>query len=205
MATKPWDARLANVLVRPLARTWVTPNHLTTLGLLVGLGGAALFARGSVAASVGAAFFCLFALIDHADGELARMTGQCSARGQLYDRSVDLVVKTTIFAGMGAGLRHGPLGWWAPAAGLVAGISFVSIFALRSALVRRIGPDGLEQIAAGPFEIEDILYGIAPVTWLGWLQPFLVATAIGAPLFACYCAARLVRASGPRYAASGPP
>ena len=56
--------------------------------------------------------YCLFALIDHADGELARMTNRCSARGQLYDRTVDLIVKIAVFSGMGTGLRHGPLGGW---------------------------------------------------------------------------------------------
>jgi len=68
------------------------------------------------------------------------------------------------------------------------------------------GPAGLEQLTAGPFEIEDILYVIAPVTWLGWLQPCLLATAVGASLFACYCAARLARVAGllPRYASSRP-
>ena len=77
---------------------------------------------------------------------------------------------------------------------------------LRNATVRRIGPAGLEQLTAGPLEIEDILYVIAAVTWLGWLQPFLLATAVGASLFACYCAARLARAAGllPRYASSRP-
>ena len=206
MATKAWDARLAHALVRPLAGTRVTPNHVTTLGLLVGLTAAALYAHAGAAGSVGGALYCLFALIDHADGELAWMTNRCSARGQLYDRTVDLIVKIAVFSGMGASLRHGPLGGWGPALGLVAGVAFVSIFMLRNATVRRIGPAGLEQLTAGPFEIEDILYVIAPVTWLGWLQPFLLATAVGASLFACYCAARLARVAGllPRYASSRP-
>jgi len=206
MATKAWDTRLAHALVRPLAGTCVTPNHVTTLGLLVGLTAAALYAHAGAAGSVGGALYCLFALIDHADGELARMTNRCSARGQLYDRTVDLIVKIAVFSGMGTGLRHGPLGWWGPALGLVAGVAFVSIFMLRSATVGRIGPAGLEQLTAGPFEIEDILYVIAPVTWLGWLQPFLLATAVGASLFASYCAARLARVAGllPRYASSRP-
>ncbi|MBA3492587.1 MAG: CDP-alcohol phosphatidyltransferase family protein, partial [Gammaproteobacteria bacterium] len=28
---KPWDARLASLLIRPLRDTPVTPNHLTTV------------------------------------------------------------------------------------------------------------------------------------------------------------------------------
>lgn len=191
MATKPWDARLAHALVRPLYDTRVTPNHLTTAGLLVGLGGALCFALGGRAASWGALLYCVSALLDHADGELARATGRTSAAGQLYDRGADLVVKIATFAGMGAGLHRGPLGWWGAALGLSAGVAFVAIFLLRSELARRVGATALAQPSAGPFEIEDILYLIAPVTWIGWLQPFVVGAAIGAPLFALFTAARL--------------
>src|SRR4029453_3271709 len=49
-----------------------------------------------------------------------------------------------------------------------------------------------QQVPRG-FEPGDILYVVAPLTWLGWLGPFLVATAIGTPLFALWCAVRLWR------------
>jgi phosphatidylglycerophosphate synthase len=207
MATKPWDARLASWLVRPLCATRVTPNQITTLGLVVGLAAAMLYARGGSAVHWGGLLYCLSALIDHADGELARATGQSSAGGQIYDRLADLVVKISLFAGMGAGLRES-LGWWGPVVGCVAGVAFVSIFLLRSALVRRLGPVALVQPSAGPFELEDILYLIAPVTWLGWLQPFVLATAVGAPVFAIFTAIRLARTTAAdtrvRYAPSEP-
>ncbi len=32
----PWDQRLARVLVAPLKRTPVHPNHLTTIGVILG-------------------------------------------------------------------------------------------------------------------------------------------------------------------------
>jgi len=40
-AQRPWDARLARKLVTPLKNSRVTPNHLTTVRLGVGLAGAA--------------------------------------------------------------------------------------------------------------------------------------------------------------------
>jgi phosphatidylglycerophosphate synthase len=192
VAANPWDSRLARRLILPLGGTRLTPNHVTTAGLLVGLVAAVLYARGDrAAANLGAALYCLSAILDHADGELARLTGRTSALGHVYDRVADLVVKISLFAGMGLGLRHGPLGRWAAGLGAVAGIAFVAIFLLRSALARRLGPAELVQPSAGPFEIEDILYVIAPITWLGWLQPFVVAVAVGAPLFALWVASRL--------------
>ena len=183
--TKPWDSRLANLLVRPLRHTPVHPNHLTTLHFAVGLTAAGCYATGVPArANLGAALYVAACILDHADGELARLTGKTSAFGAAYDRVTDLVVKISLFAGMGYGFRHGALGVWAGVAGLVAGVSFVSIFLLRSELLRRRGAAALAQPSAGGFELEDILYVIAPLTWAGVLLPFVLATAVGAPLFA---------------------
>jgi phosphatidylglycerophosphate synthase len=173
------------VVARRLAATRVTPNQVTTVSLGFGLAGAALFASGSpAAANAGACGYCLSALFDHVDGELARMTGRSSSFGHAYDRIADLIVKIAVFSGMGIGLRSGSLGGWAPVIGILAGAAFVSIFALRSELARRRGPEALRQPSYAGFEVEDILYVIAPVTWLGGLQPFVIAAAIGAPIFA---------------------
>jgi hypothetical protein len=50
------------------------------------------------------------------------------------------------------------------------------------------------------FEPEDALYVIGPVAWLGALAPFLVAAAVGAPLFlvwVAWCAAARRSATAP--------
>lgn len=185
MAPRPWDARLARLLVRPLVGTRVHPNHLTTLGLLLGLGAAWLFAHDDPAIRNAAALlYVVTTVVDHADGELARLAGKASAFGHRYDRAVDLVVKTAVFVGMGVGLRHGPAGAWTIVAGVTAGLAFLTIFGLRSGIAERQGTAALAQPGVAGFELEDILYVVAPVTWLGWLGPFLLAAGIGAPLFA---------------------
>ncbi len=196
MKTKPWDARLAHALVRPLARTPVHPNAVTSVGLGVGLAAAACYAAGGRMADAGAALYLASAVLDHADGELARLTGKASAFGHKFDRAADLAVKLSLFTAMGFGLRSGRLGAFAVVAGAVAGAALLAIFSMRSALARRRGPAAFEQAAWGGFEIEDILYVIAPCTWLGWLEPFVVATAIGAPTFALWVAVQLYRARG---------
>ena len=53
-------------------------------------------------------------------------------------------------------------------------------------------PDAFAQPRVAGFELEDILYVIAPLTWLGWLGPFLVASPIGTPLFALWTARQFV-------------
>jgi phosphatidylglycerophosphate synthase len=188
MATKPWDSRLAHWLVVPLRHAPVHPNALTTLGLASGLAAAALFATGRPASmNWGAGVFVLSAILDHADGELARLTGKTSAFGHAYDRIADLIVKMSVFTGMGVGVR-GTWGDAGPFLGGAAGLAVIAIFVMRTELARRQGASVLEQPAAGGFEIEDILYAIAPVTWLGLLPPFVLAAAIGAPGFAFWVA-----------------
>lgn len=188
-ATKAWDSRLARWLVTPLRDTWVHPNHLTTVGMLVGLTAAALYATGTPALlHLGAAVWVVSAVLDHADGEFARLAAKTSAWGAAYDRASDLLVRLALFTGMGVGLRAGSLGAAAPLCGLAAGLAFVAIFSLRGAIIRRRGRDAVEQPAVGGFELEDVLYLIAPLTWLGALEPFIVAAGIGAPLYAVWAA-----------------
>jgi archaetidylinositol phosphate synthase len=182
-----WDSRLARRLAGSLRRTRIHPNHVTTAGLVVGIAGAGLYALGSAgAANWGAGLYVLSCVLDHVDGELARLAGRCSPGGRAYDRAADLVVRLTLFAGMGFGLRQGPLGGAAVVLGLAAGAALVVIFAVRSAIAREQGWDALTQPSAGGWDLEDILYVIAPVTWLGWLAPFVVGAGIGAPLFALW-------------------
>jgi len=194
MATKPWDSRLALALVRPLRNTRVHPNHVTTAALLTGMAAAGLYAMATPrAADAGAGCWLLASILDHADGELARLTGKVTAFGHRYDRAADLIVKLALFAGMGASLRHGPLQHWGLLLGVLGGASLLAIFLLRGAMARRRGPGAFRQPEIGGFEIEDILYVITPLTWLGWLAPFLVAVAIGTPLFALWCAWKFAR------------
>ncbi len=189
MASRPWDSRLANRLVRPLRNTPVHPNHVTTLGLAVGLAAAAAYARGTpAAANVGALGYAVSAILDHADGELARLTGKTSTFGHSYDRAADLTVKLSLFAGMGLSVRHGQLGWMGPVFGITAGLAVITIFSLRSSMSRWRGRAAFDQPSWGGFEVEDILYLVAPVTWLGWLEPFVVAAGLGAPVFALWVA-----------------
>lgn len=186
---KPWGSRLAALLVRPLVATRVHPNHLTTLSLLTGLTAAALYGTADrTAANWGAALYLLTNVLDNTDGELARLAGKTSAIGGFYDRLCDLVVRTSLFMGIGLGLRAGPLGNWAPVAGTAAAAAFVVIFVLRSELARHAVVEAMDKPSAGGFDVGDVLNVVAPLTWLGVLEPFLVAAGVGAPLFCVWTA-----------------
>jgi phosphatidylglycerophosphate synthase len=108
-ARRPWDARLARRLVAPLIDSRVTPNHLTTLRLLVGLAAAAAFVPGSYGWTNFAALLLIFSnFLDHTDGELARMSGKTSRFGHLYDLASDAAVTILLFIAIGVGVAAKP-------------------------------------------------------------------------------------------------
>ncbi len=180
----PWDQRLANFLIHPLLDTRVTPNMITTVGLLAGLGAIVCYALGDSLVHLGAALFMAAYVIDHADGELARLTGKTSEFGHYYDLIVDGLVVGGVFVAMGLGLQDQM--WAVPPAwlGVIAGISIALIFVLRLEMERRFSKAATRQPNIWGVEAQDVLYLIGPITWFGWLEGFLTLAAIGAPLYA---------------------
>lgn len=181
LSSRPWDARLARALVRPLAGTPVRPNHLTTLRLLTGLAATLVLARGD-APVWGCLLFALSHFLDHTDGELARMTGQGTPLGHLYDLAADALVTVGLFLGIGLGLDREVAGVGSGMLGLVAGIAVAGIFHLRYLMERDHGKGATRQARLAGFEIEDILYLLPLVAVAGALPPFLGAAALCAPL-----------------------
>lgn len=179
-----WDQRIARALVRPLANTAVTPNHITTIRLLIGLLAGGCVALGEpVWAWWGAGLFMLSNLIDHADGELARMTGRTSHFGHIYDISCDAMVHVLLFTALGVGLRDSSLGFSAIVFGLVAGFGVSALFWVFGHRATLLAKDEI-QPRWGGFDLEDVLYLVGPVIWLGWEMPLLLAAAVVSPLAA---------------------
>ena len=187
---RPWDARLARRLVTPLIDSWVTPNHLTTLRLLVGLAAAAAFIPGTYAWSNLAALLLIVSnFLDHTDGELARMSGKTSRFGHLYDLASDAVVTISLFIAIGVGVaaKPGVDLLVAPALlGLVAGTAIALIFFLRMRIEEMLGKAATRQASLVGFETEDVLYLFPLATLSNALVPMLLAAAICAPLFAIW-------------------
>jgi len=179
----PWDRRLSRLLLRPFAESALSPNHLTALRLVAGLAAGGLYALGGAAVHWAGGFFLIAALADHLDGELARMSGKSSVLGHLTDRVTDAVNWLALFTGMGMGLRGSFLGAWALPLGAAAGLSAALTAALRALFERRHGRRALAQPSWGGFEAEDVMYLVAPITWLGGHAYFLAAAGVGTPLF----------------------
>jgi phosphatidylglycerophosphate synthase len=187
---RPWDARLARRLVTPLKNTWVTPNHLTTVRLGVGLAAAAAFTPGTYGwSNLAALLLILSNFLDHTDGELARMSGRSSRFGHVYDLASDAAVTILLFIaiGIGVGDHAAALPRIAPVAlGLIAGCAVALIFFLRMRIEELAGKAANQQASLVGLETEDVLYLLPLVTLGNAEMPFLVTAALCAPLFAIW-------------------
>jgi phosphatidylglycerophosphate synthase len=189
---RPWDARLARRLVTPLKDSWITPNHLTSVRLLIGLAAAAAFTPGTYLwSNVAALLLVLSNFVDHTDGELARVSGKSSRIGHLYDLASDAVVTILLFIGIGIGIgvgsKSGAALQYSPiVAGATAGGAIALIFYLRMRIEARAGKAATQQASLGGFETEDVLYLLPLVTLCNAVAPFLMVASICAPLFSIW-------------------
>ena len=125
--------------------------------------------------------------LDHFDGELARMQGTSSKFGYYFDYVVGGISFAALFTGLGVAHWQGELGHWAIILG-GAGAASALI-----ALLSNLGIDSRsEEMAEGEavgypdflgFELEDGIYLLAPITWMGFLTPFFVAAGVGASIY----------------------
>lgn len=95
-----------------------------------------------------------------------------------------------LFAGIGfyVAVHHPSYATAAQWLGGVAGVAVALIFFLRMRIESMVGKSGTKQASVAGFETEDVLYLLPVVTVLNGMTPFLIAAAIGAPLFAVFVA-----------------
>ena len=81
-----------------LRRTGLTPDHLTVLGLLVGVGAAVAIGSGRL--KLGLLLVILAALPDLLDGALAKATQSASQRGAFFDSTIDRITDALLLGGI---------------------------------------------------------------------------------------------------------
>lgn len=100
------DELINVVLLRPIASlivwilypTRVTPNQVTMAAILIGIGSAVAYAKGSPGGIVIGGFLILLKdILDDADGQLARAKQLYSRRGRFLDSIGDVVVNLFVF------------------------------------------------------------------------------------------------------------
>ena len=186
-----WTHAWARACVRPLVGTGVKPNHLTTLRLLSGVVACGLLALGSHAAVIWAGVLWLVScFLDRADGELARIGDMRSLGGHVYDYVSDVLTNSLFFLGAGIGLRHSSLGEFGPILGVATCIAMLLCCWLAELYEKLSGPGVKTWNGAFRLHPDDALYLLAPLAWLGWLAPVLVAASVCTSIIAVVTAVR---------------
>ncbi|MFF7592093.1 CDP-alcohol phosphatidyltransferase family protein [Kitasatospora purpeofusca] len=112
-------------VTRQLVRTSVSPNTLTWLMVVCGVGaGAALLVPGPVGAVLAAVLFQGFLLFDCVDGEVARWKRQFSTAGVYVDRLGAYLADAALMAGAGVRAARGGSELWV-SVGLAAALGVV--------------------------------------------------------------------------------
>ncbi len=199
MRMPPWDQRIARVLVKPLVNSRVTPNQVTAFTLVLALTGAGMLATGQTFyANLGVGLFVLARFLDHFDGELARQKQMTSKLGYYLDYLSGAGSYSALFICIGVGLHGSRLGLWAIGLGLLGAAAAVASMFINVAIdrINHTGTDDSPDAVGYPgfagFELEDGIYLIAPITWLGWLMPFFAAASVGAGIYCLWSLAMLI-------------
>jgi phosphatidylglycerophosphate synthase len=90
--------RLTEPVGRTLARTGVSPNMITTAGLIGAVGAAVLVARGEFLA--GGIVMLAAAALDLLDGIVARASGRVTAFGGVFDSVCDRLSEAAVLGGL---------------------------------------------------------------------------------------------------------
>ena len=199
MVGTSWSHCLARLLVRPLVGTGITPNHLTTLRLVTGILACAALIPADGGWLLWAGWLWLAsALLDRADGELARIGSMSTPGGHRYDYLVDNAVNSAFFVALGLGLRESSWGGGAVALGLWTGAAIFLSSSWSEALERLDGSGRKAYSGAFGFDFDDLLYLLAPIVWLGWSAPLLMAAGFGVTIMMLLTGWRLWRLTGRR-------
>ena len=188
---------------RLLVRTPVRPNLVSLVSLAIGLVAAWCFWHATAASAfLGVLLYVLASIVDHADGEIARLTFQESRLGANLDWTIDTIIQVGIVLGIGVSVGGRGMG---VVLGLLAaiGVTLSAIFARYLAQEREGSPTGgglLESMAS-----RDLFYlMLLAFAALRWLAPTLVVlvalvVAVGSQVYWVGCVTRIrtARAAAP--------
>jgi phosphatidylglycerophosphate synthase len=135
--------RVSRLVSRHAVAAGIGPNALTVVSLLVGLAAAWAFWRATPASALaGVVLYAIAVVIDHADGEVARLTLTDSAIGEWLDIAADTAIHVAVVLALGstsaaltgAGLAFGSVA----ALGVIASAAVAKLWS-RIAMPDRLG------------------------------------------------------------------
>lgn len=111
--------------------------------------------------------------LDHVDGELARQKDMQTRFGYYLDYAVGAASYAALFFCLGIGFSGTVPGFWSITLGLLGTTAAIISMALNLGIDRALdfdpstGTDSVGYPSIAGFELEDGIYLLAPVTWLG--------------------------------------
>ncbi|MBI2152768.1 MAG: CDP-alcohol phosphatidyltransferase family protein [Candidatus Rokubacteria bacterium] len=174
------NRRCSRWLTRFLIRLPVTPNQVTLLSLALGLAAAwMLWPARPASALAGFVLYLLAVVVDHSDGEVARLTFQESAFGEWLDFTTDTVIHAALVLGMGVtASRVGEPTMLVAGAVAAFGVILSALFA-RFLPEEASGEERLATVLKG-LGTRDLFYLVLVAFLLGlWFAPGLLPILVG--------------------------
>ncbi|MCS7001717.1 MAG: CDP-alcohol phosphatidyltransferase family protein [Dehalococcoidia bacterium] len=172
---RPLAATLTLPIAKVIAKTPLTPNALTMIGLALSVGVAVFIPL--VDARVGGVLLLVAAAFDLLDGAVARLTGTTSAFGAFLDSTIDRVSEAVVLVGVGALLTlHGDQVGQMVAFAALTGSLLVSYVRARA---EGLGLHGEVGVMDRPARVLTLAAGLivgAPVVALGVITVFTAIT-----------------------------
>ncbi len=190
--------RAVRPAMRVVAKTPITPNHLTLLRFITGVLAALCFASERIV--VGSLIFLFSAFLDRADGELARQTQKFSEHGHRYDLIADWSAGALAFIGLGIGASNGVLGTAALVLGVLAGIGVTVLFwGINLRQIYTLPREPGRRVLVDP---DDGMFLVPPLLWCAGAESVLLLAGSVTPLLAATMLWLLWRSrgTGTRYA-----
>ncbi|MBP8644915.1 MAG: CDP-alcohol phosphatidyltransferase family protein [Syntrophobacteraceae bacterium] len=185
-----FDRHISRRISSRVARTRMTPNGVTLVGMTIGLTAAFLLSLpGYWAHLLGSLLFVFCVIVDGVDGELARLKLQESRFGHYLDIITDNIVHFAIFVGIAFGLYHDTgNAWYLRILWVMLGGFGLCSLAVYLCILR-LSEDRLK---ASPTAIRfmallsnrDFAYLIALLAVADRLNWFLIGSALGSYVFA---------------------
>jgi len=182
-------------ITRFLVRTPVTANHVSIASLAIGSVAIWCFWRASpLSALWGVIFYAIATILDHADGEIARLTLQESRSGANLDWTID----TIIHSGLALGMAVTAGGQLMQLVGLFSalGVTLSALFARHLPLEIAVGSNAggvLKGLGNRDF-VYMLLLSFVAFRWLvpSLLHPLAVVVAVGSQAYWIACLARIL-------------
>jgi phosphatidylglycerophosphate synthase len=193
LATRLLSRPVSKFITRLLINTRITPNQITVLSFLLGLGSAGSFFLGGYQMGVmGAGLLLASIWVDGVDGEIARIKFMETEFGGKLDILCDNIVHIAVFFSIGMGLFHVHGGGIYIVLGALAAIGSLISFLLIGAAVTAgkanasAGKGGKKNDFVDKLANRDFTHFLFVLALIDRLDVFLWLTAIGVNVLSAY-------------------